>query len=338
MDLERIGRSVVLTAALSILGGGVAAAQTVILRKAPPGSTVEVVLNSSAVGSRTVDLNGDGRVPIDLQGTLKKSEIDAYLFIDVCGTTRRVLIVERGQQVPPRADGCERFDLPGLFLVRRVSSLVFFVGEASPTVLLRQGSYSLKPPRVWKPAPTGLVVFGGVGYGRFRDASAIACGNLTDCSGSDSGILFNAGATYWLWKFVGAEISYMRPAEAKTTFTGDTFSFDTVLDAELLNISGKIGVPIGPTRIYGNIGTNYHRALHRTTQRSGSITDVFDVRTEGWGWMWGAGFEAWLTSAFALYGEAGSVGFKGNSTNVPDGQIDERVNFAVGGIRIRIGK
>jgi opacity protein-like surface antigen len=249
-----------------------------------------------------------------------------------------VLIVERGQQVPPRADGCERIDLPGLFLVRRQSTLVFFVGDAVPTVLLRQGSYSLKPPRVWKPAPTGLVVFGSAGYGRFRDASGIACGSLTDCSGKDSAVLFNAGAAFWLAKFVAAEISYMRPAEAKTTFTGDTFSFDSVLDAEIVNISGKLGVPIGPTRLYGNIGTTYHRALTRTTQKSGSNTDIFDVQTEGWGWMWAAGVETWIASSFALYAEGGSMGLKGKATNTVDGVIDERLNYAAAGIRVRIGK
>lgn len=326
------------TAALSVLGAGVATAQTVILRKAPPGTTVEVVLNSAAVGSGTVNANGDVTVPVNLQGNINKQEIDAYLFIDVCGTQRRVLIVERGQTAPPRADGCERFDLPGLFLIRRVSSLVFFVGDASPTVLLRQGSYSLKPPRVWKPAPTGLVVFGSAGYGRFRDAAAISCGNLEDCSGSNSGISFSGGATFWLAKWVGAEVSYMRPAEAKTAYTSTAFNFDSVLDAEMVNISGKLGIPIGPSRFYGNIGTNYHRALFRTTQKSGTITDVFDVQTEGWGWSWAGGFETWLASSFALYAEAGSMGLKGKATNTVEGTIDERLNYAAGGIRIRIGR
>jgi hypothetical protein len=338
MFAERISRAVAIAAATAVFGSGVATAQTVIVRKAPQGSTVEVMVKGAVAGTATVNSGGDAVVSANLFGTAEKSETDAYLFVDVCGEVRRVLIVERGEPVPPRTSDCERHDLPGLFLVRRVSSLVFDVGTPAPTVLLRQGSYSLKPPRVWKPAPTGLIVFGGAGLGRFRDASAIACGAVEGCSGDDSGTALTAGAAFWLAKWLAAEVSYMRPAKSEASATTDTFTFDSVLDAEIVNISAKIGVPIGPTRIYGNIGTSWHRALNTTTQTTGTIVDTFDVQTQGWGWMWAAGFEAWVASSFAIYGEGGSIGLKGKPVNVPEGGIDERVNFVVGGFRIRLGR
>jgi hypothetical protein len=338
MFAERISRAVAIAAATVVFGAGVATAQTVIVRKAPQGSTVEVMVKGAVAGTATVDSAGDAVVPVNLLGTAQKTETDAYLFVDVCGSVRRVLIVERGEPVPPRTSECERHDLPGLFLVRRVSSLVFDVSSPAPTVLLRQGSYSLKPPRVWKPAPTGLIVFGGAGLGRFRDASSIACGTVEGCSGDDSGTALTAGAAFWLAKFLAAEVSYMRPAKSEASATTDTFKFDSVLDAEIVNIAAKIGVPIGPTRIYGNIGASWHRALNRTTQTTGTIVDTFDVQTEGWGWMWAGGFEAWLASSFAIYAEGGSIILKGNAVNVPEGGIDDRVNFLVGGFRINVGR
>lgn len=338
MFAERIARAVAIGAALFVAGAGVATAQTVIVRKAPQGSTVEVMVKGAAAGTATVNSGGDAVVSVNLFDRAEKAETDAYLFVDVCGEVRRVLIVERGDPVPPRTSDCQRHDLPGLFLVRRVSSLVFDVSTPAPTVLLRQGSYSLKPPRVWKPAPTGLVVFGGAGFGRFRDAAINACGGVEGCSGDDSGTALTAGAAYWLVKWLAAEASYMRPAKAEATVTTDTYEFDTVLDAEIVNIAAKIGVPIGPTRIYGNIGTSWHRALNKTTQTSGTIVDTFDVQTEGWGWMWAAGFEAWLASSFALYGEGGSIILKGTPVNVQEGGMDERVNFVVGGFRVRLGR
>jgi hypothetical protein len=329
---------VAIAAALVVAGAGGATAQTVIVRKAPQGSTVEVMVKGAVGGTATVDSNGDAVVPVKLFAAGDKDQTDAYLFVDVCGSVRRVLIVERGDGVPPRTSDCERYDIPGLFLVRSVSSLVFDASTPAPSVLLRQGSYSLKPPRVWKPAPTGLVVFGGAGLGRFRDAALFGCGGVEGCTGDDSGTALTAGAAFWLAKFLAAEVSYMRPAKSEASAATDDFTFDTFLDAEIVNIAAKIGVPIGPTRIYGNIGTNWHRALHKTTQTTGTIVDTFDVQTEGWGWMWAAGFEAWLASSFALYGEGGSISLKGTPVNVSEGALDERVNFVVGGVRIRLGR
>jgi hypothetical protein len=51
-------RPLVLTAALNITVVGVAAAQTVIVTNAPPGSPVELTLNAATVGSGTADPKG----------------------------------------------------------------------------------------------------------------------------------------------------------------------------------------------------------------------------------------------------------------------------------------
>jgi hypothetical protein len=321
-----------------VVGAASAAGQTVIVRKAAPGSTVEVTVNAAAAGTATVDANGDAVVRVNMIGTSGRTETDAYLFFEQCDTLRRVLIVERAAQAPPPAADCKRHDLPGLFLIRRVSSLVFDASGAAPTVLLRQGSYSLKPPRVWKPAPIGFVVFGGAGFGTFSNATFVSCGTVEGCAGDDTGVPLTAGAAYWVAKWLAAEVSYMKPADATATATSDTFTFNSVLDAEIVNISAKLGVPFGPTRFYGNIGTSYHRALSRTTQTSGSITDTFELQTEGWGWMWAGGFETWLASSFALYAEGGSISLKGQAVNVAEGAIDDRVTFAIAGVRVRIGR
>ena len=298
---------------------------------------MEVVVNDAPAGTATVDQNGDAVVRVNALTEGGRTEKDAFLFVERCDTRRRVVIVDRTAQAPPVGADCQRHDLPGLFLVRRVSSLVFDVSAEPPTVLLRQGSFSLKPPRVWKPAPTGFVVFGGAGIGKFSNASLLACGNVEGCEGDDGGVPLAAGAAYWFSKWLAAEVTYLKPAEATATVNSQSLNFTTTLDAEIVNISAKVGVPFGPSRFFGNVGTAYHRALSRTTQPAGSITDTFELQTEGWSWSWAGGFEIWLASSFALYAEGGSIGLKGDAINVEEGRIDDRFTYALGGVRVRIG-
>jgi hypothetical protein len=325
-------------AALFLCLAGAASAQTVIVRKAPPGSTVEVTVNGAPGGAGTVNASGDAVVPVNVLGAGGRTETDAFLFVEVCDTVRRVVIVTPTSQTPPPGANCQRQDVPGLFVLRRESSLVFDVGGPQPTVLLRQGSYSLKPPRVWKPAPTGFVVFGAAGLGTFGDASAIGCGTVEGCQADDSGVALTAGAAYWLTPWLAGEVTYLRPKEATATAETDTFSFTHTVDAEIVNIAAKVGVPLGPTRAYGSIGTAWHRALTKTVQTSGSITDTLEMQTEGWNWSWGGGFEIWLASSFAIYTEGGSIAVKGDAVNIDEGLIDDRFNFLVAGVRIRVGR
>ena len=92
--------------------------------------------------------------------------MDARVYVDTCGETRRVMIADRdAAPIPPETD-CTRQEVTGIFLVRKVSSVVVNVGDPIATVLLVQGSYDLRPRGPRRQAPRGLVVFGGGGPGR----------------------------------------------------------------------------------------------------------------------------------------------------------------------------
>jgi hypothetical protein len=335
-------RLLTLAAALNLtVCVGAATAQTVIVRNAPPDSPVEVVLNDAAVGSAKTNERGDALVPVGLSERLMKTETDAQVFIDICENVRRVLIVERAVTVPLQEAGCTRRDMGGIFVVRQVSTLVVDVGGPSPTLLLRQGKVSLDPPRVWKPAPTGLVLFGGGGFTKLSDVTAVACGSVTPCSGDQSGSAYTFGAAYWVTPYLAAEGTYIKPANPTATGTTDTFQFNSVFDAQVLTVLGKVGIPLGPVRPYGQIGASYHQAKFRTTQTmtgaAAPNTLSFELRTGGWGLAFGGGAEVWLSSVFGFYGEFGSAAVKGPARDDEDGAVDDRMTSVLFGARIRIG-
>jgi hypothetical protein len=320
---------------------GAADAQTVIVRNAPPDSTVEVVLNDAAVGSAKTNDKGDALVPVGLSERLMKTETDAQVFVDVCPTVRRVLIVERAVQIPVQEAGCTRRDMGGIFVVKEVSSLVVDVGGPSPTLLLRQGKVSLDPPRVWKPAPTGLVLFGGGAYTKVSDVTAVACGDVTTCSGDQSGLGYTFGAAYWVTPFLAAEGTYIKPADATATGSTDTYQFNSLFDSQVLTVMGKVGIPLGPMRPFGQIGASYHRATFRTTQTMTATAEPntlnYEFRTDGWGLVFGGGLEMWLSSVFGFYGEFGSAAIKGSALDDEDGSVDDRLTYVLFGARVRIG-
>jgi hypothetical protein len=348
-------RPLALAAAFNLIAGiGVAAAQTVIARNATPGSTVELVLNDTALGTATADPRGDATLPMNLSAAIQKAETDVFVFVDVCESLRRIVVVERGLQPQAPPAGCERREVVGLFFVRRVSSVVVDVGAVNPTVWLRQGAVDLHPPRpskVWSPAPTGLVLFGGGAIARFRDPLTVFCGNVVDCSGDKSRIAYSVGATYWVTNFLGADVSYLQPAELSFSGSADTYRFNSFLDAHVLTVSGKGGIPIGPARVYGQFGANYHRATFGTTetiddktvtvdgvaQTITGGTQSFTLKTAGWGWAWGGGFEVWINPSFGVYAEFGRAQLKGNAIDDTAGENDDRVTPLIVGARVRIG-
>jgi len=341
-------------AAFVYLGPGLAtaAAQTILVTNAPPESTIELVLNSSAIGTTTVDASGNARIPMNLTTAAGKTETDVSIFVDACEKLHRLVLVERAMQPPPVGENCDRRQVVGLFMMRRVSTLVFDVAGANPTVLLRQGSFSLTPRRTWTSSPTGLVVFGGGGLAMFRDTVAIACGNVSGCNGEDRGGGYAAGVEYWFSRYVAAEGSYVKPAELTIDASGDTFRFNSYFDAHIVTVAGKVGVPAGPVRFYGKVGTNYHRATFGTTQTSDDVTvtigdttetieggtQTFSIETGGWGWTFGGGIEAWVTPRIGFYGEVGRSLLKGNARDDADGRTDEGVTAVVLGGRLRIGR
>ncbi len=338
-----------------IVGVGAAAAQTVIVRNVPAGSTIELVLNAATLGSATADPSGTATLPMDLSAAVNKTETDVFIFVDTCGERRRVLLVERGAPAPPDDAACERREISGVFLIRRVTSLVVNMAGANPTVLLIQGRFSLTPAgpgRFWPSPPTGLVLFGGTGLTRFRDAAALACGDTTPCTSDRSRLPYAVGVTFWMNDFLGAEASYVRPSVEEVNASGETFRFDSFLDAQVLTVVGKVGGPVGPVRIYGQAGGNYHRATSGTTQTFEDIivsidevaqtieggTQAFELKTTGWGWTFGGGLEAWVTRHFGVYAEVGRTSLKGSAADEGDGSFDDGLTTVVVGARLRLGR
>jgi hypothetical protein len=351
-------RLLALAAAVNVMvGSGAATAQTVIVRNVPAGSTVELVLNTTNLGSATADANGDATLPLSLSANLKKTETDALLFVDVCDKVRRVFVVERASQPPPPDAGCERSEISGIFLVRQVTTLVIGTGSPNPTVLLIQGRYNLGPGgqgTFWTGPPTGVVLFGGGALTKFQDATTLACGEISSCSRDDSGLGYTAGLTYWISPYIGAEASYVRPAKAEASGNGQTsigqaFRFTSSLDTHVVNIVGKIGGPFGSVRLYGQVGATYHRAIFGTSQTFDELTvdgtptleagtQNFELETAGWGWVFGGGMEAWLTRWFGMYGEVNRATLKGSALDDEDGSLDEGLTSVMFGARIHFGR
>lgn len=336
----------------------VATAQTVIVRKAAPGSSIELVFNTATVASATADAGGTALVPVNLTKNATKTETDAYMYVDSCGQSWRVVIVERGV-APPPAGACTRSEMTGLFLMRIVTTVVIDVSGPRPLMRLRQG----RAPAEWlrdeapgvarerRSAPTGLYVSAGAGSANLSGAIAVSCGNVTQCGGDDSGFAYAASAGYWVARFLAVEASYIKPADVTASGSGTNYRFDSVLDAHVLGLAGKVGAPIGPVRLYAHVGPSYHRANFSTSQTSDPVdvtvgdvtttipggTQTFLLRTAGWSWMFGGGLEAWATQRFAIYGEFGRAALKGASRDEAEGELDDRLTSFLFGARVRLG-
>ena len=82
----------VAAALLVTAGTSSAAAQTLIARRAPIASTIELVVNSTKAGSAQADAGGDAKVPFTLPAG--KTEMDERVYVDACGETRRVIVAQ----------------------------------------------------------------------------------------------------------------------------------------------------------------------------------------------------------------------------------------------------
>lgn len=350
-------RLLILAAAL-IAGPGMRAAraQTVVVTNAAPGAKVEVVLNTTPAGSAQAGADGFATVVAQPPAAGAKKEIDANVHVDSCGGAWRVLVVERGTLPPEPESGCVRSQIPGLFIVRPISTLAVNVSATPPTLLLRQGRFNPaveNAQRTWAPAPTGLVLSGGIGFATFRDAGAFACGDVTTCTADDSGFAYQASVAWWFARFAAAEVGYIRPSEADIAGSQETrFRFNSFLDAHILTLGGKGGVPIGPVRLYGHGGATRHWATSGTTQTNDPSTVTIDgvttpieggtqtleLKTAGWGWYMGGGLEVWLKPSFALYLDAGRTFIKGDALDDADGRMDDALTQLMIGARVKIGK
>lgn len=352
-------RSLAAAAALSAsFGVGTGAAQTVMARQVPAGERVEVMLNGKPVGSATADASGDATIPFNMQASLGKAEIDANVYVDRCDKTHRIWIVETSGPAPGEGT-CGLRNISGVYWVRPVNTLVVNNTTASlPSLLLIKGSYT--PPEPGQPSqasragrvPGGLIVFGGAGLVGSGSATSVACGNLADCSGDESGIGFTGGAEYRINRVLSVEGSYVRPPAAKASGTGDIYRFTSTRKTDVFTVAGKIGVPAGVAKVYARIGTIYHQAKFDTSQthdaRTVTVNDVpqtipggtqqFALKTDGWSWQFGGGLEVWVSSRVAIYGEVDYGALKGSDVRGGEGAIDDHLKSAVMGLRIHIGR
>jgi hypothetical protein len=341
--MHRCLRLLVMAAALNAtLGVTVVAAQTVMVRNTAPGTNVEVLLNGAPVGNGTSNAEGEATVPLTVGSAIGPNGIDANIYVDICDKLRRIQIVERTKIVPAPESGCDRREISGVFWVRAVNTIVFDLGGASPSLLLVRGTYTYRPPReedaprVWRPLPTGLLVFGGAGNVKLDNAFSQACGNASPCSGKDPGWGgYTFGADYWISRFVGIEGSYVKPMQMKAS-GGDTFKFTTTQDTDVFTIQGIGGVPAGPVRIFGIGGLDYHQATSKTIETIDLVTQTFTLKTRGWGYMFGGGVEAWIWKKVAIYSDVGVMRLKGDAENGGEVKMNDHIRFLFIGGKFRL--
>jgi len=341
--MHRVQRLLVTAAALNMtLGAAVAAAQTVMVRNTPAGTNVEVLLNGAAAGTGTSNAEGEATIPLKTGTAIGTTGIDANIFVDVCDKLRRIQIVERTKIVPAAEGGCDRREISGVFWVRPINTLAFDLGGASPSLLLVRGTYVYHPPReedtprVWRPLPTGLLVFGGAGNVKLDNAFSQACGSVTPCDGTDPGWGgYSFGADYWINHFVGIEAAYVKPRQMKAS-GGDTFKFSTTQDTDVFTIEGMGGIPAGPVRFFGIGGLNYHLATSKTAETIDLVAQTFTLKTRGWGYMFGGGVEAWIWKKVAIYGDLGVIRLKGDAENGGEVKMDDHIRFIIIGGKFRL--
>ena len=349
--MMKLWRPLAYAVALVVWPGAVAArAHSVMVRDASAGSRVEVLVNGAPAGTAAADAAGTATIPFKLPQPTR--DIDAYLFVDVCGETYRLLITERGQPVPAQLPDCARRESLGLFLLRPVSTIVLRLGDQTPTVMLRQGTVTFGPRRLVRPTAFGPVLFAGGGFTSFRDTNPLACGNAPNCSGEDWRLTGAIGADFWFRPFAAVEAAYVKTDEVTAQGSGDTYRFSSFTDPHLFTIASKIGIPMQRGRIYGKVGGNYHRARAGVVETFDPVTVTidgveetieggtqgFELETDGWGWTFGGGGELWIRPRLALYGEFDIAALKGEAIGGAEGIMDERVTSFMFGLRFGLGR
>lgn len=334
------------------LASSTASAQTVKVRSAPPGATIELVYNTTRVATTAAD----GRGAVDMTvpaATSAAGDLDAILFVDECGARRRVIIGPHGGTAAPQEPNCVRREIPGVFLVKPTSTLVVRMSPPAPSLQLRQGPFDPDlPPREWAKAPTGLVLSGGGGFSFLGDTGLLACGTVSDCKDDTSALGYSAGLTYWFTPNVAAEAGFLKPGTMKATGSGPNYRFTSTLETEVITIGGRVGFPVGPARIYGKAGADYHWATVTTEQTvdpaSITVDDVTEsipggtqtlaFETRGWDWVFGGGLEVWFTRHVAAWAEFGRAGLKGNAVDDSEALLEDRAFYIFLGASVRIGR
>jgi hypothetical protein len=344
-------------------GSGLAAAQTVIVRNLPAGAPVEILFDGSVLAAAKADEKGDATVQIALQLVGGDWESNVKVYVDVCGELHRIGLVDRLSLSPTPADGCQRREVTGLYVMKSLTHLLVAVGGSRAAVWLRQGPVPKEwmaqegdldesLPRVRRPAPTGLVLFGGAGLGQFRTGTSLDCGDNTECTPANTAFSFTAGVAVWVTRWLAVEGAYTQPATLQSSGSGNGYQFDSSFESQLITGVAKVGPSIGPFRPYGIVGGTYQRSLHSTTQVSeeasateNDVTTTFPGNTQTWatatdgiGWLFGGGAEVWLTKRLGIYGEITRLQMKGTGLDNAEGTLDERLTLFWGGVRVKVGK
>jgi hypothetical protein len=356
-----LGRPIALAAALHVLIGlGIVSAQTVVVRNAPPNTTIEFVLNGTVTATATAGADGLATLPVSKGGLADRATMDAFVWVDECSSVRRVLVLNYVQQPPP-ADGCRRTQIPGLFLLQRITTLLIDLDPALPAIRVRQGPLPdewLRPPspsggaapRI-SIAPRGAILFGGGESASLGSVLEPACGDVTNCSADNRALSFAGGLSYWFSQYIAAEGSYVRPKVIAANGAGDRFRFDSDMEGGFVVFAAKGGFPLGRFRLFGTVGANYHRATFTTNEtiddRTATVggvsqtipggTTTLQWRTEGWGPVFGGGTEVWLTSSIGFFGEFSRLGMKGADEGIGEASTDAMITAIIFGGRYRIG-
>ncbi len=185
-------RRLALAAAIVVtVGVSAASAQTVVVRHAPPGTTIELVQNTDLVATAKPDAKGTAVLATSKPIPEGKAGRDAHLYLETCDARLRVLMVERGQPAADPGAGCTRKQVVEWFVLRRVTTLVLDMSAATPTALLRQGAAPEEwlsdqvagvPVKVSHQVQTGLMGFASAGYGSISETINVVCGYADTCN------------------------------------------------------------------------------------------------------------------------------------------------------------
>jgi hypothetical protein len=351
-------RALALVLSIELVGAGVAAAQSLVVRNATPGSIIEVVVNASPSGSAVADAEGDATVPVPLVADARGETI-VRVVVDACGDRHQVVVVQADEVVPPATIGCTRRPVDGLFLVRRVTSLALDLGTTTPVLRIRQGPvpddwFRRLPDGDLRPRWTtreGIVLSATGVMASLSGVTESECGAVLPCSSQGGRAAYAGSAGMWLTRNIGAAFYYMRPGTVAVSggVLGQPYRFETRIRPEDIGaVVGMLGVPAGGVRLYGFGGPNRHRATARMTLTvDDAIVEIDDDqvvipggtqtvirRTSGYGWTAGGGAEIWTARWLALYAESGMHILRGSDVDGGEVRFDRRMPFVQFGFRL----
>jgi hypothetical protein len=333
---------------IATMMAGPASAQTVTVTKAPPGASIQLVLDTTTVATATADDKGIATLGVDLQKQRDKTETDVRLFVDLCGQARRVTLVEAGYQPDQAAPGCIRHEIFGVFYLRPITTLVVNVSAEAQGVWIAQGPAPLRwlgnevaggsAERTGSAlyVPNGFHIFGGGGFAKYSNAVDVSCGINTTCSGKALRLTGQVGFDYWITSNVAVAAFYLRSTNPATAGSASGYAFTSSLGSNLAVVTGKVGVPFGKTRLYVQGGLTYTWATLTTDETIGSATQTFTLPTRGMSWTVGGGTEFWWRRSMAMYVEVGRVGLKGSSVRGGDGTLNDGAIYTMAGFRFRL--